>query len=90
MIATIHRRGNLIRKRLGSRTNLGKSEVYRTFRRTENFVHVLEVCHRILDIIANDILWVPVIYEDILGSFKFILNLVLTTNVKSSIRKTSN
>ena len=43
-----------------------------------------------LDIIINDILWVPVIYEDNFDSFKFILNLELTTNVKSSIRKTSN
>ena len=43
-----------------------------------------------LDIIINVILWVPVINEDILDSFKFILNLALTTNVKSSLRKTSN
>ena len=40
-----------------------------------------------LDIIINDILWVPVIFEDILDSFKFILNIALTTNLKSSIEK---
>ena len=82
-------RGNFISKRLAGKTNPGKSEVYRTFQRTENFVHVFELCHRMLDIIINDILWVPVINEDILDSLKFILNIALTTNVKSSIRKTS-
>ena len=36
------------------------------------------------------LLWVPVIYKDIPDSSKFILNLALTTNVKSSVRRTSN
>ena len=43
-----------------------------------------------LDIIIDDILWVPFINEDILDSLKFSLNPALTKNVKSSIRKTSN
>ena len=90
MIAVIHRRGNLIPKGFGSRTNPRESKIYRAFQRTKNFIRVPEFCHRILDVTVNDILWVPVIYKDILDSSKFILNLALTTNVKSSVRKTSN
>ena len=43
-----------------------------------------------LDININNILWVPVVNEDIFDSLKFILNPTVTTNVKSSVGKTSN
>ena len=90
MITTIYRRGNLTNKRVTSRTYSGNSEVYRIFRRTETFVQVFELYHCMLDININNILWVPVVNEDILDSLKFILNLAVTTNVKSSIGKISN
>ena len=90
MITAIHRRGNLISKRLASRINPGKSKIYRTFRRTKDFVRVFELCHCMPDININDNLRVPVVNEDILDSLKFILNFAVTTNVKNSTGKTSN
>ena len=77
----IHRRGNLIGKGLASRTQPGKSKVYRTLWRTEDFFRIFELSHRMPDININDILGVPVVNKDILDNFKFILNLAVTTNV---------
>ena len=90
MITTIHRRGNLISKGLASRINPGKSKVYRKLWRTEDFVRIFELCHCMPDININDILRVPVVNKDILDCPKFILNLEVTSNVKTSIGKTSN
>ena len=88
MMTTVHRGGNLLGKRLSSRTNPRKSKVNRTFRRTEGFVLIFGHCK--LDIIVNDFLRIPVVNKYFFDYLEFIFNLAITADIQSSLGKTSD